>query len=320
MTVTNLGDIAVMMRLPAGQRLYGGQAVTVRPVVRGEMQWRPERDADVLLLGDSFCNIYSAGGMGWGEAAGLAEQLSAELGRPLDLIVRNDAGAFATREMLNQELAQGRDRLAGKKLVIWEFAGRELACGDWRVKSTPMTLGQARASRYLQVAPGESLLASGTVQEISAAPRPGTVTYRDHVVQAHLTDLADAAGQPLAATAALVALYSMRDQVWTAAARYRPGQRITLRLRNYDEMDRAAKIGSVKCSLLTGEMEFETPCWGEEPLADAGAAAGAERPAGAGAACWSGGETAGLLTVVAGVLAALACVERRERRERGRKI
>ena len=44
-------------------------------------------------------------------------------------ILRNDAGAFATRELLGQELAQGRDRLEGKRLVIWEFAVRELATG-----------------------------------------------------------------------------------------------------------------------------------------------------------------------------------------------
>ena len=29
------------------------------------------------------------------------------------------------------ELARGRDRLAGKRLVVWEFAVRELATGNW---------------------------------------------------------------------------------------------------------------------------------------------------------------------------------------------
>ena len=65
--------------------------------------------------------------MGWGASAGFVEQLSYTLGRPLDAILRNDAGAFATRELLGQELARGRDRLDAKKLVIWEFAVRELA-------------------------------------------------------------------------------------------------------------------------------------------------------------------------------------------------
>ena len=34
-------------------------------------------------------------------------------------------------------MASGRDRLAGKKLVIFQFAVRDLAMGDWRVVELP---------------------------------------------------------------------------------------------------------------------------------------------------------------------------------------
>jgi hypothetical protein len=261
--VSSLGDIAVMMKLPAAQTLYPKQEVTIQQVVLEEPQWRPDPGADVLLLGDSFSNIYSAEGMGWGEAAGLAEQLSFELGRPLDAMIRNDAGAHATREMLSGELARGRDRLAGKKLVVWQFAVRELSSGDWRTESTPMMLGPARESRFLQVAEGQSRIVTGVVREATSAPRPGTVTYLDHVIQAHLTDLEPADGRPLDADDALVAIYSMRNQVWTEAARYRPGQKVTLRLMNFAEVDRKAKVGSFKTSLLGGDLALETACWAE---------------------------------------------------------
>jgi alginate O-acetyltransferase complex protein AlgJ len=86
----------------------------------------------VLLLGDSFTNIFSMEGMGWGAAAGLGPQLALALGRPLDVIAQNDSGAFATRQALSRELEAGQDRLAGKRVVIWEFASRELAVGDWK--------------------------------------------------------------------------------------------------------------------------------------------------------------------------------------------
>ena len=100
--------------------------------------WEPDASADVLLLGDSFTNIFTLEGMGWGSASGLAPHLALALGRPLDVIAQNDSGAYATRQALARELAAGQDRLAGKRVVIWEFASRELSVGDWK----PLTLPQ----------------------------------------------------------------------------------------------------------------------------------------------------------------------------------
>ena len=47
-------------------------------------------NSNVLVLGDSFVNVFAHQAMGWGASAGFAEHLSRELGRPLDHIVRND--------------------------------------------------------------------------------------------------------------------------------------------------------------------------------------------------------------------------------------
>jgi alginate O-acetyltransferase complex protein AlgJ len=126
----NTGDITRMLDLPAGSTLFPDEAVWLRRVLQADGSlWRSSRDADVLLLGDSFANIYSLESLGWGTSAGLAEQLSDALGRPLDRFVQNDAGAFATREMLAREPG----RLDGKRLVIYQFAERELAFGDWKI-------------------------------------------------------------------------------------------------------------------------------------------------------------------------------------------
>jgi alginate O-acetyltransferase complex protein AlgJ len=220
--------------------------------------------AEILLLGDSFSNVYSLNEMGWGEAGGFAEQLSYELKRPVDAIIRNDSGAYATREILSQELASGNDRLAGKKVVIWEFAVRELAVGDWRVKSTPMKLGQSIESHFLQVKVGSSHAVSGVVQEISSAPVPGTVPYRDHIIYIHLRDIESHDGVDLYSNQALVAMYSMRDQLWTKAARFRVGQKIQLRLLNYGEINQLYNVERINSSMLDSENAFETPCWGEE--------------------------------------------------------
>lgn len=131
--MARVGDLVDMLKLPESQSLFKPQRVLVHPVLDVENNpWQPDPQADVLLLGDSFSNIYSLEGMGWGESAGLAPQLSLLLQRPLDQILHNDSGAFATRQALATELRSGEDRLRGKRVVIWEFASRELSVGDWK--------------------------------------------------------------------------------------------------------------------------------------------------------------------------------------------
>jgi alginate O-acetyltransferase complex protein AlgJ len=131
---THLGDTARMLDLPHDSRLFDPETVWLRRVLNQDGSlWRSSRDADVLLLGDSFANMYSLESMGWGISAGLVEQLSFGLGRPVDRLVQNDQGSFATRAMLQQDAS----RLEGKRVVIYQFAVRELTEGDWKVLPLP---------------------------------------------------------------------------------------------------------------------------------------------------------------------------------------
>lgn len=131
----NTGDTAAMLDLPEGQTLYPPEEVWLRQVLEADGgAWRSSRAAGVLVLGDSFSNIYSLQSMAWGESAGFVEHLSFALGRPVDRIVQNDAGAYATRELLARA---GAERLAGKQVVVWQFATRELSFGDWKLIPMP---------------------------------------------------------------------------------------------------------------------------------------------------------------------------------------
>jgi hypothetical protein len=128
--VRNIGDIARMLDLPEEIPVFPPESVWLRRVLDADGRpWRSSRNADVLLLGDSFSNIYALESMGWGTSAGFAEQLAYVLRRPIDRIVQNDEGAFATRTMLQRE----PDRLHGKRVVVYQFATRELTFGDWKV-------------------------------------------------------------------------------------------------------------------------------------------------------------------------------------------
>lgn len=258
--VESSGDLAAMLRFPPGHVVFPPETVALDQVTEREGFWRPDPAGEVLLLGDSFTNIYSLAAMNWGESAGFAEHLSLALGLPIDVIARNDAGSHATREMLAAELARGRDRLAGKKVVVWEFAARELAGGDWRI--VPLDLGVPMTAEFYVPRAGEVVEIRGTVRAVSPAPRPGSVPYKDHIVMVHVGDLESAADPAASGRDAVVFQWSMRDNVATAAARYRPGDLVTLRLRHWDDV--AATHEAINRSELDDQdLLLAEPAWGE---------------------------------------------------------
>ena len=259
--VAALGDIALMMNLPEDQGLYTPQSVAIGRIVDGAgALWRPSQEAAAMVLGDSFSNIFSLGDMGWGDGGGLVEHLSFHLGRPVDRITRNDNGAFATRQALSVELARGRDRLSGKQVVVWQFAARELAVGDWRIIA--LEAGEAHVGRFLTPPPGEPLVVQAELRDISAIPNPGSVPYADHIAMLHLTDL-EGVGKPLDGDEAVAYIRTMRGNVWTAAARFRPGDRLTLRLQAWADV--AERYDAINRSELDDlELQLVDPCWAEE--------------------------------------------------------
>ncbi len=96
-------------------------------LVVADAQGRPPSarpgSAEVLLLGDSFCRIFEEGEVA---GAGLRSQLAWRLGRPVGLIRQDGGGATLVR----QELARKPEWLRGVKVVVWEFAERDLLSAD----------------------------------------------------------------------------------------------------------------------------------------------------------------------------------------------
>lgn len=258
--VARVGDLVDMLQLPVGHALFRPQTVSVEQVLAPDGGlWQPSRAADVLLLGDSFTNIYSAPEMGWGESAGFAEHLSLHLGSDVDVIAVNDNGASSTRQALARDLARGKDRLAGKKLVVWEFAARELSVGNW--KPVELKLGAPAPGKFVAPEPGQTMVVGGTIESRSAVPRPGTVPYKDQVFAVLLTDL-ERDGATIPGGQALVYLRGMADNAWTPAARLRVGQRVKLKLSNWSDV--AGRYERMNRSELPDEaLQFETPAWGE---------------------------------------------------------
>jgi len=260
--LSNRGDTAQLLSFSENQPLYPPEPVTIRRITTGDgTAWRPDPRADVLLLGDSFTNVYSVQTMGWGEAAGLAEQLGFVLQRPIDRLSRNANGAFASRELLSAELRRGRDRLAEKRVVIYQFAARELSYGNWKLIDLTLDRSGPRAT-FMRVTAGARIDVQGTISAIGDVPPPGSVPYRDHVVAVHLTNIeVESDAVPSSGTEALVYLRSIENNELTVAASYQPGERVKLRLEPWANV--TGKLGGLNRSEVDDPaVQLAEPWWG----------------------------------------------------------
>lgn len=265
-TASSEGDLAALLRLPEGAPIWPRQRVVLAPASGREGKpWRPSPSAPVLLLGDSFTNVYSDPALGWGEGAGLAEQLSFHLGLPVARIARNAGGAWATRRELAARLAlatSGRreDPLAGTRLVVYEFAARELLVGDWRrydyaAPGRTATPGKPEPRQEEQVGrKAGAVPVRGEVRQVAPVPDPATTPYRDALVAILLeTPEGDR----------LVYAWGMRDRELTRAARRSPGEQVELDLVPWSQV--AAELDAVqRLELSDPELLLLEPWWTEE--------------------------------------------------------
>jgi len=261
-----VGDVARMAWPPEVAADVPAERVRVRRVLLADGPLRPDPGGEVLVLGDSFANVYSQAALGWGDGAGLAEQLAHALRRPVDLLAQNAGGAAGARRALAAELAQGRDRLRGKRVVVWVFSERELGQGDWPV--LPLAPGPgSSAPRFLPAAPVE---VEARVRAVGWSPLPGRVPYGEHLTAVLLDELRGVEVPPGAECLAYAE--TLRAQAWTAAALWRPGDRVRVRLGPFDE----GRLGALARSELAG-LELE-PHALVEPLGAAPAAGGGTGP------------------------------------------
>lgn len=255
-TVEYYGDIRVMLGLPEGVARFPMETVKIERVLEPDgAPWRSRSGGEVLLLGDSFTNIYAMKVMNWGDAAGLAEQLSCAMAMPVERISENDAGSFVTREKLAVDLARGEDRLAGKKVVVWQFADRELSQGDWKLIALPE--GSDIRTRTTPALEG-AVEVTGVVAAVSEAPRRDA-TYADFIMKFHVTKLKRADGEPFGAGDGLVHARAMRNRVILPVAALRPGARVRARIVDWtavEDLYGALKSGSMDDDMLELEKDY----------------------------------------------------------------
>lgn len=136
MKVTNFGDLYDMLNLPWSNS-FNPINIKIDKVidVKTKKPCISDSKSPIILLGDSFVNVFSKEEMKWGDHGGFFEHLALHLGIPIDVIAINNGGASISRE----SLARRPDALVGKKLVIWQFATRDLVNpeSNWNIVRIP---------------------------------------------------------------------------------------------------------------------------------------------------------------------------------------
>jgi len=128
--VSRLGDLVEMLDTPRIANSLGREWLTCDRVVARDtgLPYQDSVDSEVLLIGDSFLRIYDQDEPG---ASGFAAHLASALQQPVATLVNDGGGSTLVR----QALARRSALLDHKKLVIWEFAERDIRFGiqGWRI-------------------------------------------------------------------------------------------------------------------------------------------------------------------------------------------
>lgn len=124
---TTIEEREIVGDLTGGQ---GKETVPARVVASASGKPLEDPQSPVVLMGDSHCLVFHAGGDLHGTGAGLADQLAKELGRPVDVIGARGSGATPVRKSLARAARADAAYLPAKKLIIWCFTAREFTESD----------------------------------------------------------------------------------------------------------------------------------------------------------------------------------------------
>ncbi len=224
----HIGDLVEKLDLPAGSTLFEEERATVERVIDPATGDRPptDRTSPIVLLGDSFVNIFDDSAIGFGTGvtdefvgAGFAQHLAAELGMSLDVIAVNGGASTQVRKMFAE---RPDDEVRAKKYVIWVIASRDLLYSakeamanevvweevEWNDRisggDSPQVTGELAV-------PDEGILVEATLSEAASIPDPNTLNYTSGTYESRWIDLAAVDGSGTL-DEAFLRLWAFRDK------------------------------------------------------------------------------------------------------------
>ena len=138
-------------------------------------------NSEVILLGDSFTNIYSSNtGLGWGNGAGLPEHLAINLGMPLDVISINGGGATEVRKKLAQRRGSAI-KMKNKKIIIWAITSRDLFQSESQRHEAGIKWDTVKFNELepKKERPNSPIIVRARLTKKTNIPNPQLTTYKD---------------------------------------------------------------------------------------------------------------------------------------------
>lgn len=218
---THFGDLAAMLDRSEAT----GQEVKLS-TPRGAIT--DDSNSPVVLLGDSFVNIYDEPGLGFGEekgekmGAGFAAHLSASLAQPIQTIAINGDGATAVR----RDFASLPNKVVrSKKVVVWVLSARDLLLAELPARRAGIRWVSV-AFRGAEVAPVQmtELTISATVNELSQFADPRETAYKDAVYSLLLSNTEVESGT-YGKDEVFVFAWAFKERVLQEGSRLKPGKR-----------------------------------------------------------------------------------------------
>lgn len=212
------GDLVENLDLPESSRAFSEETAEIIPVRADGAMSIYDPDSPLVLLGDSFTNIFHQEDMGWGTDAGFAEHLSRELGLSLDTIAQNGQASTGVRR--NLATRPGAVTLLGKKkAVIWAIAARDLFLSETVARDEGVTWEDVEFQDTPLLATAGEVRIRGRLVKKSSFQDPATAPYSSSLFAAEY-EVVEVLEGDYPADTALVFHWAFRDRRPDPAADY----------------------------------------------------------------------------------------------------
>jgi len=245
----SMGDLVKLLDMNSPEKHFTPESAFLRVIGEGT----ESKTSPVVLLGDSFVNIFDDPTLGFENPekpderirAGFAQHLSLLLEGPLDVIAMNGKGSTGVR----REFAQRYDdEVRSKKLVIWVIAARDLllsrtAARDANIDWSPVTFSEKKspnapdANGVVGTPPataGEGVVVEATLSEKSANQDINGTPYTNALHTA-VYDITAVTSGAIEAKQILGVQWTFKEKVMQPTAGFATGKRYRLTIIPWDK-------------------------------------------------------------------------------------